>query len=171
MRTLSKKLIYTMVLSTGLMATNTLMAAEADGPPKGPVIMNVQDFKYTELKNKGMPEGLQRVALPSNPADKAGVTGIRVKAPAKYKYRQSQWSDKDIFITVLSGTLNIGFGDKVDMDKTTAVKAGGLVMIPANTHYYAWFPEETVTQNYGVVGRVVHYFNPADDAPPVPAAK
>lgn len=47
--------------------------------------------------------------------------------------------------TVLSGTFYIGFGDKADPAKTTALSAGSFVYIPAGVHHYA------VTKSDGAV--------------------
>lgn len=42
------------------------------------------------------------------------------------------------YSTVLSGTLYVGFGNKVDESKMVAVPAGGMYVAPADMPHYLW---------------------------------
>lgn len=52
-------------------------------------------------------------------------------------------------VTILSGTLVIGFGDHVDPSKVTEYGPGSFLVIPAGTHHYEWFRGETVSHVEG----------------------
>ena len=66
-------------------------------------------------------------------------------------------------VTVLSGSFNVGTGDKLDESKGTAIKAGGYSFVPKGMAHYAWFIEDTVLQLHGLGPQGVTYVNPADD--------
>ena len=66
-------------------------------------------------------------------------------------------------VTVLSGTLNSGTGDKLDTTKTKALTPGSFEIMPAKTNHFAWTGEETVIQIHGVGPMDIHYVNPEDD--------
>ena len=66
-------------------------------------------------------------------------------------------------VTVLSGSFNIGTGDKLDMTKGEAVKAGGYSFVAKGMTHYAWFTEETVLQLHGIGPQGITYVNSADD--------
>jgi len=44
----------------------------------------------------------------------------------------------DAHLTVIAGTLNIGFGDKLDVKATKPMPAGSFIVIPRGTHHYYW---------------------------------
>jgi quercetin dioxygenase-like cupin family protein len=94
-----------------------------------------------------LPKGAQVAVLTGNPG---------YKLPA-----HTHPADENV--TVLSGTLNIGMGDKLDPKKGEAVKAGGYVRMPKGMHHYAWFSQETVIQLNGVGPWELTYLNTADD--------
>ena len=66
-------------------------------------------------------------------------------------------------MTVLSGTFHMGLGDKLDMQKSMPVTAGGMMILQAKTPHFAWTQEETVVQLHGTGPWGVTYVNPADD--------
>ena len=66
-------------------------------------------------------------------------------------------------LTVLSGSFNIGTGDKLDESKGTTVKAGGYSFVMKGMTHYAWFTEDTVLQLHGMGPQGVTYVDPADD--------
>ncbi len=53
-------------------------------------------------------------------------------------------------ITVLSGTLVLGFGDCIDPTKTREYGPGSFVVIVAGVHHFEWFRGETVSHVEGV---------------------
>lgn len=109
----------------------------------------------------GLPKGTEVAALYGDPA-KDGAYGNRVKFPSGAVI-PPHTHPNDENVTVLSGTLYVGVGDKVDKKKATALAAGGFVRLPKGTPHYAWVSGTTIIQsnNLGPTGRT--YMNPADD--------
>src|SRR5262249_32428138 len=66
-------------------------------------------------------------------------------------------------VTVISGTFNIGMGDKIDPTKTQAISAGGVAIMQPKMNHFAWTKEETILQVHGVGPWAVNYVDPADD--------
>jgi quercetin dioxygenase-like cupin family protein len=74
-------------------------------------------------------------------------------------------------LTVMTGALRIGHGDKLDRKSAKQIKAGGVVLIPANhTHFVFTEGEETILMLHGVGPWSIHYVDPKDDPrqPPPP---
>jgi hypothetical protein len=67
------------------------------------------------------------------------------------------------YVTVLSGTFNLGMGDKLDLQKGTALRAGGFAENPARMNHYAWTSAETVLQVHGQGPFTIAYVDPSDD--------
>jgi quercetin dioxygenase-like cupin family protein len=53
-------------------------------------------------------------------------------------------------ITVLSGTLVLGFGDCIDPTKTKEYGPGSFLVIVAGAHHFEWFRGETVSHVEGI---------------------
>ena len=66
-------------------------------------------------------------------------------------------------VTVLSGVLNFGMGEKFDRGATRAMPAGSFGFWPVGMKHFAWAKGETVLQLHGRGPWTVTYVNPADD--------
>jgi hypothetical protein len=66
-------------------------------------------------------------------------------------------------VTVMSGSLNLGIGDKLETGKTTALTAGSIAIMQPKTAHFVWTKEETIAQVHGVGPWGVNYVNPDDD--------
>jgi quercetin dioxygenase-like cupin family protein len=96
------------------------------------------------------------------PANEAVPFILRIKFPADYKV-PAHWHPAIEHVTVISGTFNMGTGDKLDMEKTKALPPGSIAIMQPKTNHFAWTSEETVVQAHGVGPWVINYVNPADD--------
>jgi quercetin dioxygenase-like cupin family protein len=65
----------------------------------------------------------------------AGPYIVRSALAAKATTRP-HFVDQDQFITVLKGTLWIGKGDVFNPSKLQPIREGGVIYLPANTHYF-----------------------------------
>lgn len=54
-------------------------------------------------------------------------------------------------------------GDALDRAQTTAVPAGGFVVVPVGHSHYVWTDEETVVQLHSSGPFRISYIDPADD--------
>jgi hypothetical protein len=66
---------------------------------------------------------------------KPGTYVLRRKLNANQTVRP-HYDDQDRWITVLKGTLWVGKGDVYAPDKLLPVREGGMLYMPANTHYF-----------------------------------
>jgi uncharacterized RmlC-like cupin family protein len=73
-------------------------------------------------------------------------------------------------VTVLSGTLHVGMGDRLDRQASQALEPGGFVSLPAKMHHFAWTATPTVVQITLEGPFDIVYVNPADN-PQKPQAK
>jgi hypothetical protein len=103
-----------------------------------------------------------KVAVIEGPLNEARPFTMRIKLPADFKV-QAHWHPAIEHVTVMSGTFNIGMGDKLDPTKTQALPAGGVAIMQPNMNHFAWTKEETILQVHGVGPWAVNYVNPADD--------
>jgi quercetin dioxygenase-like cupin family protein len=108
-----------------------------------------------------LPKGAQIAVLSGDPS-KEGPFVFRAKVPAGYKV-PAHMHPADENVTVLSGTVDIGMGDKLDPKKGESVKAGGFFHMPKGMHHYASFPQETIIQFNGIGPFEIIYVNAADD--------
>ena len=66
-------------------------------------------------------------------------------------------------VTVISGTFNLGMGEKVDKSGGRALSAGAFAFMPPGMRHFAWTTGETVIQLHGTGPWKINYVNPADD--------
>jgi quercetin dioxygenase-like cupin family protein len=107
------------------------------------------------------PKGAQLAVVSGDPS-KEGLYVVRLKLPAGYKV-PAHTHPNDENITVISGTFNIGMGDKLDEKKGDALKAGGFAFAPKGMQHYAWFTEDSIIQLHGMGPQSIIYVNPSDD--------
>lgn len=96
------------------------------------------------IAGTGVMKGNQIAVLAGNPA-KPGLFIVRVKLPAGTVFRPHYHVQTED-LTVVSGTLWSGLGDKVDAAKMTALPAGSFVSIPATLHHYVMAKVPTVIE-------------------------
>ena len=102
------------------------------------------------------------VAVISGDPSKSEPYVVRLRVPAGYRFAPHTHPG-DENITVLSGSFNVGMGDKFDDTKGVKVRAGGFTVVHKNMPHYAWFTEPSVLQAHGVGPFTMEYVNPADD--------
>ena len=108
-----------------------------------------------------LPAGAQAAVLEGNPAE-AGPFTMRLRMPANYKI-PPHWHPGIEHVTVLSGTLHIGLGEKWDETKGKTLSAGSFAVMPPQMNHFAWTTQETVIQLHGSGPWGITYLNPADD--------
>ena len=64
---------------------------------------------------------------------------------------------------VISGTFNVGMGDKLDKSKGEALAAGGFFAATPKMRHYAWATGETVVEISGIGPFDITYVDPKDD--------
>ena len=111
--------------------------------------------------SKALPAGAEAAVLFGDPA-KEGPFALRLKLPVGYAIPPHTHPRIEV-VTVISGTINLGMGEKADGSAAKAIPAGSFFALPAGTAHFAYFDEETVLQltTNGPWG--IKYINPADD--------
>src|SRR5262245_22982071 len=109
----------------------------------------------------GLPAGAKAAVLEGDPS-KEGPFTIRAQMPDGYKV-PPHWHPAIEHVTVISGTLHLGMGDKIDKAAAKTLPAGSFSYMPAQMHHFAWMEGETVLQIHGMGPWGITYVNPADD--------
>ena len=125
----------------------------------GHKMISPNDLQWSDVPS--LPPGA-KIAVIEGPMNEAVPFTVRLKLPADYKV-PAHWHPAIEHVTVISGTFNIGTGDKLDQSKTTPLSVGGVAIMQPKTNHFAWTKEETIIQAHGVGPWAVNYVNPADD--------
>ena len=108
-----------------------------------------------------LPPGAKVVVLEGDPS-KEGPFVMRARMPDGYKI-MPHTHPKDERVTVLSGTLYIGMGEKFDEKAAMAMPAGSYGRMGTGVKHFAYTKGETVIQVHGTGPWTIDYVNPADD--------
>jgi quercetin dioxygenase-like cupin family protein len=144
-----------------LLTTANVALAEDMAAP-----INASQIKFTGAPNM-LPPGAQWFVLSGDPT-KAGPYTVRLRLPAGYQIPAHSHPTTEA-ITVLSGKLLLGMGDKLDPKKGTVLTAGGYAEAPAKMNHYAVATSPSVIQVHGSGPFDITYVDKADDprnAPP-----
>jgi len=129
---------------------------------------NTEDFalfRPREIKWQdgppSLPAGAKMALLEGDPA-KEGPFVIRFRFPDGYKVMPHTHPKKER-VTIISGVLHIGMGEKFNAKDTRAMPAGTFGFWEAGMKHFAWVEGETVLQLHGTGPWEIKYLNPADD--------
>jgi hypothetical protein len=117
------------------------------------------DLKWVEVPS--LPPGA-KLAVIEGPLNEAVPFTFRLRLPADYKI-PAHWHPAIEHVTVISGTFNMGTGDKLDPNQTKSLPAGSIAIMQPKTNHFAWTKQETIVQVHGVGPWDITYVNPADD--------
>jgi hypothetical protein len=92
-----------------------------------------------------------------------GPFTARLVLPANYRI-PPHWHPGNEHVTILSGTVYMGLGERFDATNGKALTPGGFAFMKAGTRHYAWTTDKpAVIQLHGVGPWGITYVNPADD--------
>ncbi len=109
-----------------------------------------------------IPPGAQIAVLEGNPAATTGDFTIRLKMPDGYII-PPHWHPNRENVTVLSGTLEVGMGDKFDESKMSPFPAGSFAYLDPDMHHYVKAKGPAVVQVHGMSPVAFNYVDPKDD--------
>ena len=125
------------------------------------MIMNKGDIKWGDVP-PSLPKGAKLAVLNGDPG-KPGQFTIRLQMPAGDKIAP-HWHSQDENLTLISGVMYLGMGEKADSSKATQLKAGAYHYLPKKTSHYAFTRgQATVIQVSGEGPFDINWVNPADD--------
>lgn len=156
---------------TVLFATLLLVTAgvSADQPPTPTqpargggrhVMLGTEDLRWNEGP-KYLPRGAQ-VSVLAGDMNRRGLFVVRFKFPANYRI-PPHWHSADEHITVLSGSVSMGMGEKEDDRQLKKLEAGGHAIIPAKAPHFLRTTADTVVQRTATGPFRTVYVNRADD--------
>ena len=87
---------------------------------------------------------------------------IRAQMPAGYRIAP-HWHPTDEHVTVLSGIVSLGMGEKFDQSALKDVPTGGYFVAPAEMRHFFMTRTAATIQVHGMGPFAVNYVNPADD--------
>lgn len=117
-------------------------------------------IEWSDAPN-ALPAGAKLAVLEGNPF-KPGLYTMRLQMPAGYKI-PPHWHKRFEHVTVISGTFNLGMGDKFDTAKASSMPAGTFGFLAPKMKHYAFANEPTVIQLHGQGPWEIVYVDPADD--------
>ena len=127
------------------------------------VFVNKREIKWADAPPT-LPRGAKIAVLHGDPG-KPGPFTMRLAAPANYRIAP-HWHSQTENLTVISGALYLGMGDKVVEKSAHALKAGGYHYLPAKMHHYAFSRTPTVIQVDGEGPFDINYLDPKDNPAP-----
>jgi quercetin dioxygenase-like cupin family protein len=93
--------------------------------------------------------GVSRVVIAGS-NETAGLYAYRARFPNGFR-NQPHYHPDDRVVTVISGTLHMGYGEKFEERALRALPAGSVWTEPANTPHFVWAQDgEVVIQVIGV---------------------
>lgn len=108
-----------------------------------------------------LPAGAKLAVLEGDPT-KEGFFTMRLFLPDGYRVAP-HWHPKVEHVTVISGTFNLGMGEKFDQAGAREMTAGTFGYWPAGMKHFAWAKGDTVVQLHGIGPWTITYVNPSDD--------
>jgi anti-sigma factor ChrR (cupin superfamily) len=142
-----------------LVMASALAAAPARAQTGEHKMVKAADLKWDDLPS--LPKGAKAATI-EGPMNEAVPFTVRIKLPANYTL-PAHWHPAVERVTVLSGTFNMGMGDKFDKSKTTPVGVGDMMIMQPKTHHFAWTDKETIVQLNGTGPWGITYVNADDD--------
>lgn len=140
----------------------SVAAAQQETKPAAPAHRMVQGAEVVwGAGPPALPAGVKMAVLSGDPGQPGPFT-IRAHMPAGYTV-PAHWHPTDEHVTVISGTIAMGLGDKLDEKALHDLKPGGFAHMPANVRHFARAKTETVIQVHGMGPFALTYVNPADD--------
>lgn len=134
-------------------------AADTHSKAESHLMVEPNDLNWSDVPT--LPPGA-KVAVIEGPPNEPVPFMMRLKFPPNYKI-PAHWHLAIEHLTVLSGTFNMGIGEKLDMGKSRPLPAGGVMIIQPKTPHFAWTKEDVMVQVHGVGPWGITYVNSADD--------
>ena len=125
-------------------------------------VTRVKPDQLTWKDNPNIPKGGQVAVLQGDPT-KPEVIVTRVKLPPNYKVPPHTHPYAET-VTVMSGRIGLGMGEKFEAKKGGMVGAGAFYSQPAKHAHYVWTGKEGAIIQVQFTGPGgIDYINPADD--------
>jgi hypothetical protein len=145
-------------LTLGLVLPASAAHAQAHAPSA--IVVPAQKVAWAPAP-PFLPAGADISVLEGDPSAKGPVT-LRLRFPANYDI-PAHWHSMTERVTVLTGALHVGMGDRIDRAASQTLDPGGFVALPASMHHFAWTNSPTTVQINLEGPFDIFYVNPAED--------
>ena len=122
-------------------------------------MLTPEDLKWVDIPS--LPPGAKIVVI-EGPLNEPVPFTFRLQFPANYQI-PAHWHPAVERVTVISGNINMGIGDKLDSRRTKPLGPGSMAIIQPKTNHFLWTKEEAVVQLNGTGPWNINYVNPIDD--------
>ena len=112
------------------------------------VIVPADKVAFGPIEVPGFPSGMKIAAISGDPYAESGEYVIRLQFPDGYTF-PAHWHPMAENLTVLSGTLVLGMGDKADSSKLATYSPGTFMSIPGKMAHFGGARGATVIQLHG----------------------
>lgn len=155
----------TIAISAALACASAALAADEKKPgtemkPADHGIFAPADIKWGDGPAV-LPPGAKAAVLEGDPSQE-GIFTLRLKVPDGYRI-QPHWHAAFEHVTVISGAMNLGMGEKFDESKMQTIPAGGFGYMAPGMRHFALAKGETVIQIHAMGPWQLYYVNAADD--------
>lgn len=116
-----------------------------------PVRLNADEIPWTER------DASTSMAVLHGDTGKPGLYTMRIRARPTPSDGRPHWHPHDEFGTVLSGTVLVAAGERLDRAAAKALGPGAFIHIPPNVKHAVWWEGEAVLQIYAPGPRVTHF--------------
>lgn len=159
------KRVLTVALTTALACSVVALATpqakkETGTKPADHGLFTPGDVKWEDAPN-ALPAGAKLAVLEGDPS-KEDLYTMRLEMPDGYQI-PAHWHLRIEHVTVISGTFNLGMGEKFDKSAGRAMPAGTFGFLAPQMRHFAWATGETVIQLHGMGPWEIVYVNPAHD--------
>ena len=171
----------TFAIAVGVMALAGLGASAQETTPQKPavkkaiaaskhVMVSPDQLKWGPAP-PALPSGAEVAVIEGDPG-KPGLFTLRIKMPDGYSVPPHS-HPTDERVTIISGSLMVGMGSKLDESAMQPLAAGGYVTMPARANHYVRAKGESLIQVSAMGPFEVKYADPKDDPrkKTMPAAK
>ena len=133
----------------------------ADGQPASQHVMVAPATIKWGDSPPGLPAGAKAAVVAGDPSQ-PGPFVLRAQVPAGYRV-PPHWHPTAENLTVLSGTVALGMGEKYDELGLTNLAAGGFATLPADMRHFFLARTAATIQVHGMGPFAINYVNAADD--------
>lgn len=106
---------------------------------KAPIQFHQEDIKWVDAPPP-LPHGLKSATLEGDPKQE-GIFTMRVMLPPYFKIN-AHFHPIDERVTVIEGTVYVGFGEKLDTTNAAKFIAGDYYVNPMESHHYIFTQSE-----------------------------
>jgi len=116
---------------------------------------------FQPIEVPGFKSGMKIAVINGDPNAESGEYVLRLQFPAGYMF-PAHWHPNTENVTVLSGELQLGMGDKEDASKLMSYKPGSFLYIPPKNPHFGGAKGMTVIQLHGPAPFKIELANKTD---------